>query len=150
MKNQFPLNFMMIACLGLLLSACSSPCGKNKDEFVKNYKEFIASVQAKKLSVNAPEWKEPDSQLRKFVKECYPKFEAQLDITEKAGFWINATYYIYARYGKSAFTDISKAPELVKTVKEQLDKLGENVEGILNDLQGAWGGVENLLKDLLN
>ena len=148
---------MMIACLGLLLSACSSPCGKNKDEFVKNYKEFIASVQAKKLSVNAPEWKEPDSQLRKFVKECYPKFEAQLDITEKARFWINATYYIYARYGKSAFTDISKAPELVKTVKEQfktvkeqLDKLGENVEGISNDLQGAWGDVENLLKDLLN
>lgn len=139
--------------LGLLLSSCSSPCGSNKDELISNYNAFIKKTQDAKLSVNAAEWNEPDKKFRQFVKECYPKHEAKMSTIEKGEFWYNAAGYIYARYGKSAFTDLAASNELVELVKSKIGGMGKDLNDVFNDIQSAWGGLEkvfNGLKDLVN
>lgn len=117
---------LALLSLSILLSSCSSnPCGSNKDAFVKNYTAFFEKIKANHKTMKDSDWEKEDLKIRQMIKECVPKYKAELGVTEQKDFWIGTIRYFNARYGLLEFgLKIAKGGELIDDMVANIKELG--------------------------
>lgn len=112
--------------LSIFVSSCSSnPCGSSKDSFVKSYTAFFEKIKANHKTMQPADWEKQDLKMRQMIKECVPKYKAELGLTEQKDFWIGTIRYFNARYGLIDFgLKIAKGGELIDDLMANVKELG--------------------------
>ncbi len=119
------LSLLLLFCVLAFASCSSDPCGSSKDAFVKNYTAFYEKIKTNHKTMQAADWEKEDLVMRKMIKECSPKYKADLSLGEQKDFWIGAIRYYNARYGVVELgLQMMKGGEMIDDVVKAIKEFG--------------------------
>ena len=140
---------MLTACSILIMfSSCQTEsCSYSKKRFTKKFSSLVERASESERKLSDERWDREDEQFEQLVMSCYPKFENEMDLSEKTAFWQGTISYLFSRYGSALVAEISDPNvqnEIIKTVKEGAIAVLGSIEAIITYIKeelidnGAW------------
>jgi len=101
--------YLMFFIFSLILISCVP---RNKDQYIRQYKEFVDEVTEECGNYTMKDWKKADKRFKKFNTIWYQKFKEDLSIIEK----FKITQY------KLTYSLLKAGREIGKIVSDKIDE----------------------------
>ncbi|MCB0569103.1 MAG: hypothetical protein KDC66_05045 [Phaeodactylibacter sp.] len=129
--------FLLPVLVALLAGCSSSPCGNDKDSFLKGYYQLVEEAAGANLPVSDSRWEKYDERFRAYVEECYDLYEAELSGREKRRFWGRSLRYYAQRYGDGVARELGrKGDKASRRIREETETLWGKTEKALEEVLG--------------
>jgi hypothetical protein len=87
-KSLFILLFAGLFVQCQMITHCN-----DKETFIQNYEKFTEDLKTHHRDLQKSDWTAIDREFEMYVDECYPKFKAELSLSEKVTFWKSTLAY---------------------------------------------------------
>ena len=163
MKKPSPINLRIknlpsyIKIFSLMLIIFISACNpQSKESYMKDYKEFINTVNEKSGNYTENDWVNADEKFNKFNNEWYDKFKDDFTLTDKLKLGKYSLQYGYAKLKNNSKTDIDifsnvNYKELKNQIKDLYDNdLQKDIKKIVKQAKTNGDSLSTMIKEILN
>lgn len=137
--------FLFSLLLFFSLSSCQylEYVGMNKDDYIQDYRLFVAEVQENYQNYDVSKWKDADNKMQQFSQQLFERFEKDLSFEERLELGKYPVMYHLSKYKQLV-------DERVKRVYEQEGQtLVRHLTEIMDSTYTIYDGFDNNLRDLL-
>ncbi len=123
----------------VLLQACSAPCGRSKEAYLKKVDALVEQAGKLELPLDDEAWKKYDEQFDELVNTCYETWEEELTVKEKQHLLAQIATYGYRRAGGGKFKEwvrqgLKEAAEGFEALQEELQPLIEEIKSDVDEV----------------
>lgn len=116
MRNNFASILIAVFVATSLLMSCST-APDSKEQYLRDYADFMKDIENNKDSFTAEEWEEKDKQFERYSSEMYQQFEGELGLLEQGKVMKNAVIYAKHR-GLNAIKNINNNGDISNAIDE--------------------------------
>ncbi len=151
MKNNTFI-YTIVLLYFFLINSCTAPL--SKEEYLKDYEEFIETVSKDCKTYDENDWKKKDEKFDKFNREWYDKFKEEFTWKDELVLGKNSVQYNMYRakndvkgFLESLFGTNDEIEEKVKHYVE--NDLEEDLEDLINEAKEISDSAEIFINDLI-
>jgi len=132
-----------------LISSCQTRC-LTKEAFITGYDKFSEDVKTHYKDLSEEDWANIDKELKAYVDECYPKYKADLTVSEKVAFWKNTLSYGIYRRDKNDGYELDLDIDYEKEINDLTDQGRAELEKFINkDLKpNLEGAIDDVVREV--